>query len=73
MFKIPDYRTTIYRSRTRARACNFIKTESLTQVFSCEFCEISKNPFLQNTSGGCFYIYDSRLHNKYPQKKIFEN
>ena len=27
-------------------ACNFIKKESLAQVFSCEFCEISKNTFL---------------------------
>ena len=25
--------------------CNFIKRESLTKVFSCEFCEISKNTF----------------------------
>ena len=25
------------------KACNFIKKESLAQVFSCEFCEISKN------------------------------
>ena len=25
--------------------------ETLAQVFSCEFCEISKNNFLQNTSG----------------------
>ena len=25
------------------RACNFIKKETLAQVFSCEFCEISKN------------------------------
>ena len=24
---------------------NFIKKESLAQVFSCEFCEISKNTF----------------------------
>ena len=24
-------------------ACNFIKKETLAQVFSCEFCEISKN------------------------------
>ena len=24
---------------------NFIKKEPLTQVFSCEFCEISKNTF----------------------------
>ena len=34
----------------RPEACNFIKKETLTQVFSCEFCEISKNTFLQNTS-----------------------
>ena len=27
-------------------ACNFIKREALAQVFSCEFCEISKNTFL---------------------------
>ena len=33
-----------------------IKRESLAQVFSCEFREISKNNFfLQNTSAGCFY------------------
>ena len=25
--------------------CNFIKKETLAQVFSCEFCEISKNTF----------------------------
>ena len=25
--------------------CNFIKNETLAQVFSCEFCEISKNTF----------------------------
>ena len=27
------------------QACNFIKKETLTQVFSCEFCEISNNTF----------------------------
>ena len=26
-------------------ACNFIKKETLTQVLSCEFCEISENTF----------------------------
>ena len=25
------------------KACNFIKKETLAQVFSCEYCEISKN------------------------------
>ena len=36
-------------------ACNFIKIESLTQVFSCEFCKhLSKNTFFRGTFGGCF-------------------
>ena len=26
-------------------ACNIIKNETLVQMFSCEFCEISKNTF----------------------------
>ena len=30
-------------------ACNFIKKETLTQVFSCEFCEIFRNTFFYRT------------------------
>ena len=30
------------------------QTETLTQVFSCEFCKILRTLFLQDTSGGCF-------------------
>ena len=30
-------------------ACNFIKKAILAQVFSCEFCEISKNTFFYRT------------------------
>ena len=33
-----------------ASACNFIKKETLVQVFSCAFCEISKNTFCYRTS-----------------------
>ena len=29
----------------QTQACNFIKKKNLAQVFSCEFCEISKNTF----------------------------
>ena len=29
----------------RPQSCNFIKKETLAQVYSCEFCEISKNTF----------------------------
>ena len=32
-----------------AGACNFIKKEALAQVFSCEFCKISKNTFSYRT------------------------
>ena len=28
------------------QACNFIEKDSLAKVFSCEFCEISKNTFV---------------------------
>ena len=31
------------------QACNFIKKQTLTQVFSCEFCEISNNIFPYRT------------------------
>ena len=31
--------------KLQVSACNFIKKETLAQVFSCEFCEISKNNF----------------------------
>ena len=42
----------------KPEACNFIKKETLAQVFSCEFYKISKNTFFsQNTSGGCFFLY----------------
>ena len=40
----------LYQS-LQPKACNFIKKETLAQMFSCEFWEISKNTFLQNTSG----------------------
>ena len=33
----------------RPQACNFIKRETLAQVFSCEFCEISKNTVFYRT------------------------
>ena len=37
------------------QGCNFIKKESLAQVFSCEFCEIFKNTFIYRTSpNDCF-------------------
>ena len=46
--------------RPKAQACNFIKKEALAQVFSCEFCEISKNTisteYLQTTASEVFWL-----------------
>ena len=39
----------LFFNKVAGGACNFIKKETLTQVFSGEFCEISKNTFSQRT------------------------
>ena len=37
----------LFLIKLQTEACNFIKKEeTLTQVFSCKFCEIAKIPFL---------------------------
>ena len=36
---------TLLKNRLWSQACNFITKEVLVQVFSYEFCEISKNTF----------------------------
>ena len=50
--------------------CNFIKKETLAQVFSCKFCEISKNTsfFHRAPLDDCFYkkficLYDNTIQN----------
>ena len=37
-------------TKARSQTCNFIKKETLAQVFSCEFCEFSKNIFSYRTT-----------------------
>ena len=34
----------------KLQACNFVKKETLTQMSSCQFCEIFKNTFFYRTS-----------------------
>ena len=44
--------------------CNFIKKESLAQVFSCEICEISKNTFFLEhlrTTASVSYMEDGSI------------
>ena len=45
----------------KPQPCNFIKKKSLAQVFSCEFCEISKNTFFHRTplvAASAFQTFD---------------
>ena len=52
----------------RPRACIFIKKETLAQLFSCEFCTISKSQrtaFSKHLESKCLYI------RVYLRKKIF--
>ena len=37
--------------------CNFIKKETLAQVFSCEFCKISNNTFYRRTPLMAAFVY----------------
>ena len=53
------------------------QTETLAQVFSCEFCKISKNSFLQNTSGRLLLScptagsQSQAAYNRFPKKADF--
>ena len=51
MFKnlIFDYQHYYLECHRMPQAYNFIKKEALAQVFSCEFCEISKDTFYYRT------------------------
>ena len=42
---------------TRGVLCKkmFLEISQNSQESTCEFCEILRTPFLQNTSGSCFY------------------
>ena len=52
------------------RQSHFIKKETLAQVFFCEFCEISKNTFLQNTSGRLLLNLGDCCQNKKKETSI---
>ena len=49
------------------KGCNLIKKETLEKMFSCEFCEISRNNFLNST-----HIRETvfRLNFVNPRKKV---
>ena len=41
--------TGAFLSSCRPVTCNLVKIESPVQMFSCKFCEISENNFMQNS------------------------
>ena len=45
----------------QSEGCNFIKKDTLTQVFSCEFCDIFKNNFFKNNSGGLLLLLEVNI------------
>ena len=53
--------TTMLSPTQPSEACNFIKKETLAQVFSCEFCEYSKNTFCHRTPPACNFIKKGAL------------
>ena len=48
-------------NKVTGQACNFIKKRTLTQVFSFEFCESSKNTFLKEHSGRLLPYYQKSV------------
>ena len=60
---------------SQAAACNFIEKETLGQVFSCEFCLISKNTFFTEriwaTASG-FSEFDTRNVSLFHMKFLVE-
>ena len=51
------------------KACNFIKKETLGQVFSCEFCESSKNTFSYRAPLAAASIMECKFKNKLTKLK----
>ena len=51
----------------KAETCNFIEKETLAKVFSCQFCEISKNTFSYRTPP----VAASGQYLEYILKRIF--
>ena len=49
---------------TKLQASNFIRKETLAQVFSCEFCEISKNTFSYRTPPVAASVKATHTNNK---------
>ena len=67
VFYKKKYSWKFYKIHRKTPVPECIKKETLAQVFSREFCEISKNTFLQNTQVVVFQIFPafSRMLTEY--------
>ena len=72
----------ISKNKLKLQVCNFIKKETLAQVFSCEFCEISNNAFstehLRTTTSQisreiCIFLKSSLLFRQFVLSFLFIN
>ena len=54
-------RTSLFLIKLQAEACNFIKKKTLAQVYSCEFCEISKEDLLLQNTSGCRSVFTTKI------------
>ena len=50
---------TKFTGKHLCRSCNFIKKETLAHIFSCEFCEISKNTSFYRTPSVAASVFKS--------------
>ena len=55
-----------------ALTCNFIKKETLAQVFSCEFCEISKYTFSKEHLWAAAFVrcFNTLKYSTFPRKNL---
>ena len=63
----------LFFNKADSEACNFIKKGILAQVFSCEFCVISKNTFFTEhlwTTTSVLMVMIIRVSGKFPPGKF---
>ena len=59
--------------QAKAKACNFIKKETLAQVFSCEFAKFLRSLFFYKTATASAHAYDILYKSLRDLLRIFES
>ena len=62
----------LFFNKVAYKACNFIKKEALAQVFSCEFCETSRNTFSYRTPLVVAFIKFSDSFQKFHRLQMYK-